>query len=80
MLIKAPNRWNSIGRKLGFTADQVEDITSGILQNEEKVRALFQKKANDIGLEKAGAQLLAACATIDAPTWEEVMDDLTSES
>ena len=74
-----PDRWYSIGLKLGFTTGQVNAIINGIPTNEGKLTALFETKANDIGRDEAGAQLLVACDAITPSIMGAVMDELTRE-
>ena len=62
---------------MGYSSGQVEDITSRIPSDADKIRAVFDKKIDAVGESDATAALLEACRRIPNPIIGSVMDILS---
>ena len=71
--------WLSIGLKMGFTMTQVNENTIVFSLCVDKLRALFEAKAQEVGRDEAAKQLLAACHCILQPIIMAVKDQLAGE-
>lgn len=76
VLKHGPHQWYTIGRLLGFSVGQVKSDTGMIPSPEEKLRVLFDIKANRIGRGKAAAELLEVCKRTTPSILGAVMDEL----
>ena len=79
VLQNGSERWLSIGLTMGFTLGKVNENTNGISVGADKLKSLFEVKAQKVGRDKAAEQLLAACRTIPQPIIGAVMDQLAGE-
>ena len=71
------NRWYSLCLQMGSSSFEVDSITSGIPNRADKIRAVFNKKIDDIGERAATEALLQACRRIPHPIIGGVMDSLS---
>ena len=72
------NRWYALCLQLGYSSGEVDDITSGIPNHPDKIRAVFNKKIDAVGEGDAAAALLEACSQIPHPIIGSVMDILSN--
>ena len=56
--------WFRLGRELGYSHGQVQDMTVGILTPQGKLRAIIDAKSNEHGERTAVEVLLDACDQI----------------
>ncbi|XP_062523926.1 uncharacterized protein LOC134198527 isoform X2 [Corticium candelabrum] len=80
VLQQGHDRWLSIGLKLGFTIIKVNENTSVFSLGADKLKALFEAKAQDVGRDEAAKQLLAACHCIPQPIIMAVKDQLAGDA
>ena len=62
---------------MDYASGQVDDITSRIPSNADKIRAVFNKKINAVGESAATKALLEACTRLPHPIIGGVMDILS---
>ena len=66
-------RWYALGRDCGETPDQLNKFT--VLVNDcDKVQALFDVMAQEVGEKQAADKLLDACKIIKNPIFAEVKE------
>ena len=80
VLHQGHDRWLSIGLKLGFTMSKVNENTTVLSLGADKLKALFEAKAQVVGRDEAAKQLLAACYCIPQPIITAVKDQLAGEN
>ena len=71
-------RWYALGRDCGQTNDQLREFTF-LVNDCDKVQALFDVMAQKVGGKRAADKLLDACQTMQNPIFaevEEVMDKM----
>jgi hypothetical protein len=71
------DRWYAIGLEMGFSNSELTKITDGIPKHSDRLRAIVETKANEIGRENAAVSLLNACQTIVSPIYGIVADELS---
>jgi hypothetical protein len=71
------HQWYSLCVEMGFPGDTVMATTTGIGSHADKIRALFDKKINDVGEGDAKKALLQACSCIPNPIIGGVMESLS---
>ncbi|XP_062509493.1 uncharacterized protein LOC134185667 [Corticium candelabrum] len=76
VLQQGHDRWLSVGLKLGFTMCKVNENTNTFSRGADKLKALFEAKAQEVGPDEAAKQLLAACHCIPQPIITAVKDQL----
>ncbi len=79
VLQQGHDRWLSVGLKLGFTMCKVNENTNTFSRGADKLKALFEAKAQEVGPDEAAKQLLAACHCIPQPIITAVKDQLAGE-
>ena len=79
VLQQSHDRWLSVGLKLGFTMSKVNENTNVLSLGANKLKALFEAKAQEVGRHEAAKQLLAACHCIPQPIITAVKDQLAGE-
>ena len=79
VLQQGHDRWLSIGLKLGFTMSKVNEKTKDLSLGADKLKALFEAKAQEVGRDEAAKQFLAACHRIPRPIIVAVKDQLAGE-
>ena len=79
VLQQGHDRWLSVGLKMGFTMTKVNENTNVFSLGAEKLTALFEAKAQEVGRDEAAKQLLAACHCIPQPIIMAVKDQLAGE-
>ena len=79
VLQQGHDRWVSIGLKLGFTMSKVNENTKVFSLGADKLKALFEAKAQEVGRDEAAKQLLAACYCIPQPIFMAVKEQLAGE-
>ena len=79
VLQQGHDRWLSIGLKLGFTMSKVNENTKVLSLGADKLKALFEAKAQEVGRDEAAEQFLAACHCIPQPIIMAVKDQLAGE-
>ena len=79
VLQEGHDRWLSIGLKLGFTMSKVNENTNVFSLGADKLKALFEAKAQEVGRDEAAKQLLSACHCIPQPIIMAVKDQLAGE-
>ena len=62
---------------MGYSSGEVEDITSGIPNHADKIRAVLNKTIDAVGERDALEVLLEACRRIRYPIIGSVMDVLS---
>jgi hypothetical protein len=62
---------------MGFSNSELTKITDGIPKHSDRLRAIVETKANEIGRENAAVSLLNACQTIVSPIYGIVADELS---
>ena len=67
----------AVAATAGLSSGQVADITGGIYNDADKIRAVFDKKIDAAGENAAVAALLEACRRIPHPIIGGVMDILS---
>ena len=72
------DQWYSLCLLMGYASGQVDDITSRIPSNADKIRAVFNKKINAVGESAATEALLEACRRLPHPINGGVMDILST--
>jgi hypothetical protein len=78
VISRGSDRWYSLCLEMGYASGQVDDITSGIPNHADKIRAVFNKKIDAVGESAAATALLEACRSIPDPIIGGVMDILTT--
>ena len=73
------DRWLSLGLKIGFTMSKVNENTKVFSLGTDKLKALFEAKAQEVGRNETAKQLLAACHCIPQPIIMAVKDQLAGE-
>ena len=79
VLEQGHDRWLSVGLKLGFTMCKVNENTKDFSLGADKLKALFEAKAQEVGRDEAAKQLLAACHCIPQPMIMAIKDQLAGE-
>ena len=71
------DQWYSLCLLMGYASVQVDDITSRIPSNADKIRTVFNKKISAVGESAATKALLEACKSVPHPIIGGVMDILS---
>ena len=71
------DRWYAIGLEMGFSNSELTRITDSIPKHPDRLRAIFETKADEIGREHAAVSLLKVCKTIASPIYGIVADELS---
>ena len=79
VLQQGHDRWLSVGLKLGFTMSKVNENTNVFSLGADKLKTLFEAKAQEVGRHEAAKQLLAACHCIPQSIIMAVKDQLAGE-
>ena len=79
VLQQGHDRWFSIGLKLGFTMSKINENANVFSLCANKLKALFEAKAQVVGRDEAAKQLVAACHYIPQPIMMAVKDQLAGE-
>ena len=80
VLQQGHDRWLSVGLKLGFTMSKAIENTNVFSLGADKLKALFEAKAQEVGRDEAAKQLVAACHCIPQPIITAVKDQLAGEN
>ena len=67
------HRWFALCLLMGYSASQVDDITSPIKCDADKFRAVFHNQIDTVGERAATKALLEACRCIPRPIFGDVM-------
>ena len=72
--------WYSIGSELGFNRAQINVATASLPNHPDRLLAIIQEKAMDIGKSATVEKLLEVCKILPTPIHGQVMDELKRSS
>ena len=80
VLAHGSNRWYGLGLALGLEPALIESVTHTKPDHADKLRALIEKKRQEVGSEKLGEELLKACGNVPHPIRGVVEETLKESS